>query len=265
LKKIWRSIPQTVAAFCAAAFTSTGTGFAADAPEDKWQFSATLPIWAAGIEGDVTVRGVKSDIDIGFGDLVDHLDASFALALEARKGKFGLYAGGSYMKFSADGRGARGVTGDAELKFFIGEAGMSYRLFKTDGAHPFILEATAGMRYWAIDTDLKLTGPGGTVLVDHENKKELYDPVFGLRASKYLNAKWHLDMEGDIGGFGISDDSSDLSWGAAGLVSYDAARWITLSAGYKALTVETSEGSGAKKNGADIIMHGLLITAKLTF
>ncbi len=98
-----------------------------------------------------------------------------------------------------------------------------------------------------------------------DSKTELLDPVFGLRASQYLNPKWHLDFQGDVGGFGISDNTSDLTWSAAGLVSYDAAKWLTLSAGYKALSVDTSEGSGAKEKGGDIIMHGLLIAARLQF
>ena len=56
-------------------WTMTGKGLAAEPQDDKWQFGVTVPLWAAGIEGDVTVRGVKSDLDVGFDDLADHLDA----------------------------------------------------------------------------------------------------------------------------------------------------------------------------------------------
>ncbi len=251
-----------------ALLTTTGIGFAAEAPEDKWQFGVIVPIWAPGIDGDVTVRGVESDIDVGFDDLADHLDASFALGLEARRNKFGLFAGVGYMKFSADGNAFRGTEVEAEMKFLIADAGMSYCLVKTAGEHPFILEATAGIRYWAIENELEfrvVTPSGGTAVVNIDNKTELLDPVFGLRASQYLSPKWHLDFQGDVGGFGISDNTSDLTWSAAGLVSYDAARWCTLSAGYKALSVDTSDGSGTREKGANIVMHGLLLTAKLTF
>ena len=256
---------STLAFVSLALITPTGIGFAAEAPEDKWQFDVTLPIWAAGINGDVTVRGVTSDLDVGFDDLTDHLDASFSLGLEARRNKFGLYAGVGYMKFSADGEGSGGAKGDAELTFVIADAGMSYRLLKTDGKRPFVLEATAGVRYWHMDTELQLNGPTGRVLVDADEQKDLLDPVFGLRASLYLNQKWHLDFQGDVGGFDISDDSSDLTWSAAGLMSYDVARWLTLSAGYKALGLENSEDSGVEEHGVDIVMHGLLLTAKFKF
>ncbi len=258
----------TLAMVSLALLMTTGIGFAAEAQEDKWQFGVTVPIWTPGIDGDVTVRGVKSDLDVGFDDLWDHLDASFALGLEARRNKFGLFAGVGYMKFSADGKGRRGSEVDAEMKFLVADAGMSYCLVKTTGEHPFILEATAGIRYWVIENelDLRLPTPGGGIAaVNVDSKTELLDPVFGFRASQYLNPKWHLDFQGDVGGFGISDDTSDLTWSAAGLVSYDAAKWITLSSGYKALSLDTSEGSGASKKGADLIFHGLLLTARLNF
>ncbi len=115
----------TLIALSVAMLAMAETSPAAEAQEDKWQFGVTVPLFAAGIDGDVTVRGVKSDIDVGFDDLVDHLDASFALGLEARRNKFGFYAGVSYMKFSADGKGLRGSEIDAELKFLVADAGMS--------------------------------------------------------------------------------------------------------------------------------------------
>ena len=252
---------STLALVSLALITPTGIGFAAEAPEDKWQFGVTLPIWAAGINGDVTVAGVTSDLDVGFDDLMDHLDASFSIGLEARRNKFGLYGGVGYMKFTADGEGDRGGEGDVELTFIIADAGISYRLMKTEGERPFVLEGTAGVRYWHMDLDLELTGPTGRVLVDGDEQKDLLDPVIGLRASQYLNQKWHLDFQGDIGGFGVSDNSSDLTWSAAGLVSYDVARWLTLSGGYKALGVDSSDDD----QGLDIVMHGLLLTAKFKF
>src|SRR6185369_5162535 len=142
------------------------------------------------------------------------------------------------------------------------EAGMAYRLARVGEQHPFILEAIAGVRYWYIGTELEITGPQGGILVDSDSHKNLIDPIIGLRGSQYLNAKWHLDFQGDIGGFGISNDSSDLCWSAAGLVTWDAKRWLSLSAGYKALATDFEEGSGNKKNGVDIIMHGVLLTAQ---
>ena len=243
----------------------TGSGFAADAPEDPWRFSVTLPVWAPGIDGDLTVRGQTADVDVKFDDLKDSLDAALSLGFEVRKERFGFYAGFGYMKFSSDASGRGGADAEAELKFLVAEAAMADRLTKVGEQRPFSLEAIAGVRYWYIGTELEITGPQGGTIVDSDSHKNLIDPIIGLRASQYLNAKWHLDFQGDIGGFGISDDSSDFCWSAAGLVTWDAKRWLSLSAGYKALATDIEEGSGTSKKGVDIIMHGVLLTAQFKF
>jgi hypothetical protein len=256
---------HTLAALMAVLWMMAGTGFAADGQESPWQFGVTVPLWAAGIDGDVTVQGVKQDVKINFDQLKEHLDASFALGLEARKGKFGLYTGVGYMKFSADGTAAGGTSADTELKFLIADAGASYRLAKAGEEHPFILEALAGIRYWHTEADSTIKDPAGVVLFDGGKKRDLLDPVVGLRASQYLTQKLHLDVQGDIGGFGISDNQADLDWSATGLVSYDVAKWFSLSAGYKALALDFSRGSGASENGANIIMNGFLLAARFNF
>lgn len=256
---------HTMAALSVALLTMAGTGSAADKQDDEWQFGVTVPLWAVGIDGDVTVRGVTSDVDIGFDDLTDDLDVSLSLGLEARKGKMGLYAGFGYMKWEWDGMTSGGARADAELELLIVDAGGSYRLYRSEGERPLVIEGIAGIRYWATKSDLKITAPGGGVLLDADNDRDLVDPIIGLRASKYLTRKLHLDFQGDIGGFGISNDTSDFTWSAAGLVSYDVARWFTASAGYKALALDTESGSGTSKRGLDVVFHGAMLAAKFKF
>ena len=142
---------------------------------------------------------------------------------------------------------------------------MSYQLVRTSSEHPFILEATLGIRYWGTKNELKVKDGGGTVLFDDDKNRDLLDPMIGLRGSQYLTQKCHLDFAGDIGGFGISDNQSDLDWSATGLVSYDFAKWFTLSGGYKAVGLDASKGSGTSKNGVNIVMNGFLIAAKFKF
>lgn len=253
------------AAVSAVLLTMAGNGFTADPNDDSWQFGITVPLWAPSIEGDVTVRGRTADVDVGFDDLKDHLDAALSLGIELRKRSYGFYGDFGYMKFSADASGANGASGDADLKFIVGNAGGFFRLADTGGESPFILEMTAGLRYWYVGTELELTGPLGIVEVDSGDIKRLYDPVVGLRLTEYLTTKLHLDLAGDVGGFEITSDSSDLTWSGKGLLSYDVARWFTLSAGYYALALEESSGSGTSERGIDIIMHGVMLAAKFKF
>ena len=251
---------HTLAALSVAALTLAGTGFTASGQDNNWHFGATIPLWAPQIDGNVTVQGHQDNTHISFSDLKDHLDASFSLGLEARKEKFGLFTGFSYMRFSVGGTPVAD-----ELKVYIVNGGVSYQLVKTDGEHPFILEATAGLRYWGTRNKLTIRDSGGALLFQGTKDRDLYDPVVGLRGSQYLTRKLHLDFAGDVGGFGLSDSQSTLDWSAAGMVSYDFAKWFTLSGGYQALALDASKGSGANKNGIDLIFHGVLVAAKFKF
>jgi len=238
----------------------------ANAPNpDAWQFGVTIPLWAPQIDGNTTTKGVQQDVHISFDQLKDHLDASFSMAVEVHKGKFGIYGDVGYMKFTGNPTAANGDKADWDLKFLVSDAGMSYLLIKTESKHPFLLAGTLGVRYWYVDLDLKVKDSLGNVLLNGSSTKDLLDPMIGLRGSQYFTKKLHLDFAGDIGGFGFSDNQAELDWSATGVVTYDFTKWFNLSAGYKALAVDASKGSGASKNGLDLVFHGALIAANLKF
>jgi hypothetical protein len=243
--------------------TMTGTSLADDGG-DRWRFDVTVPLWAAGIDGDVTVRGVTRDVSIEFDKLKDHLDAAFSLAVDARKGKLGFFGGVSYLKFSADADAA-GTHGSDKLKLLFGGAGISYQLYKSGGPHPFLLFGTLGVRGWDTKNELRVTGRRGEVLVDASKDQYLVDPEIGLGASFFLTPKLHLDFSGDVGGGDLSDNTADVDWSAAGVITYDFKSWFSLSGGYQAIGLDYSKGSGIDKNGLNIILHGLLIAATLKF
>ena len=226
--------------------------------DDPWQFGVTVPVWAAALDGNVTLRGRTKDVNLSFDELKDHLDASFAIGLDARKGPFGLFTDVGYLKFSAN-------ADDIILKLVISDYGASYRLLKLGEERPFILEGTAGLRYWYVGSDLTIRGPGGDALVRRDTIYRLYDPMVGARASQYLLEKLHADFGADIGGFGISHNQADLDWSASAVMTYDLFKWLSLSAGYKALAIDVHENSGNHKKGVDLTMHGLLLAAKLKF
>jgi hypothetical protein len=243
-------------------------GFAADEAqaqsEAPWQFGVTVPLWGAGIDGNATILGHQQDVNVSFSQLKDHLKASFGLALNAQKGKFGLSGDVGYMEFSGAFAGPLGGNTSADLKFVMANAGVSYLLVKTGEEHPFLLAGTAGIRYWHTDTSLTFRGPRGVVNLNGGQTKDLVQPVLGLRGSQYLTPKLHLDFSGDIGGFDINN-KTDWTWSAAGLATYDFRKWLSLSAGYKALGLDESNGSGASKNGLNIVMHGPLILVTIKF
>src|SRR5215211_100730 len=73
-----------------------------------WQFTIAAPGWMAGLDGTIGIRGVNADIDIGFDQILQHLDMIFAMRAEARKGPFGIYGELIYIGLS-DGAQINGL------------------------------------------------------------------------------------------------------------------------------------------------------------
>jgi hypothetical protein len=49
------------------------------------------------------------------------------------------------------------------------------------------------------------------------------------------------------------------------VATYDFTKWFSLSDGYQAVALDESQGSGASRNGVNLIFNGALIAAKFTF
>jgi hypothetical protein len=229
-----------------------------------WQFGVTVPAWIAGIDGNVTVLGHQQDVNVDFNTLREHLDQSLSLGLNVRKGRLGIYGDVGYMKFSGGFNGPFGGNTSANLKFLVSDGGLSYVLFKAGDERPFVLSANAGVRYWYTDTSLTFHGPLGNVVLSGGKTRDIVDPVLGLSASQFLTRKLHLDFSVDGGGFDINNDT-DWTWSATGVVTYDIWRWLSVSAGYKALALDEASGSGGNKNGVNLIFNGVLIAAQIKF
>ena len=255
--------------------TATTTSTPATAPTmaapattdaDAWKFEVALPLWASGISGNATMFGRQENVNVSFNTLREHLDTVLGIALAAQKGKVGVFGDVSYMKFSASATKTVGpgeVKASLGLKFLLANAGLTYQLVKTESEHPVLLEGTAGVRYWYTDTRIALSAPGGPAVFEHSGTQNVYDPVFGLRASQYLTSKLHLDIAGDGGGFNINN-STDWTWSAEGSLAYDFTKWFTASAGYQAIGLDESNGgTGTNKKGVDVIFSG--VTIDLTF
>ena len=67
---------------------------------EPWHFTIAAPGWVAGLDGTIGVRGVNADINIGFDQILQHLDMIFAMRAEAQKGPFGIYGEVIYIGLS---------------------------------------------------------------------------------------------------------------------------------------------------------------------
>ena len=230
---------------------------------DQWRLIMPAYFWLSGLVCNVTVQGHKANVGLSFGDIVDHTDIGFQTYAELRKEKFGFYAQPNYLKLSASGS-ANGVKADLDSQLWIVEAGGFYQVGKWGAERPLTIEALAGVRYWNLHDNVTVTEPG-PVVVKAANTDWLIDPLVGLRARKNWTEKFFTTVQADVGGFGVSSDSSDFTWQVVPLVGYEFNKWFSVAAGYCALGLQERKGSGVDENSARITMHGVLIGFNFDF
>ncbi len=181
---------------------------------DKWQFGAEVYLWGASVD----VRPTRGDsIEIGFSDIIDHLDFGFMTTLGARKGKWSLLADFIYINVSDDEQGTADLIGfpirtsyDARVQTWLVTAGGGYTVLETDR---FNLDLLVGTRYLWLDTSLKFQI--GPFKIKATPDTRSWDGIIGVRGKADLSDKWYLSYYLD-GGTG----DTDFTWQAKAGLNY---------------------------------------------
>jgi hypothetical protein len=238
-----------------------------DAQSD-WEFQAAPYFWALSMDGDVTVKGRKADVDVSFSDIWDELNIALMLEYEARKGNWGLWGNTIYADLGGSDTHAGPLTIEPTATVLWQGAGGSYRMGTWDladssGKHtPSVtVDTYFGIRYTYLDVDLDIKG-----LDDIDKSEDWLEPLVGVRTLWNLSERWSVNLAGDIGGVAFG---SDFAWSAFGLIGYrfslfgeDNANAI---AGYRALSQDYSDGHGSDKFEWDITLHGPVLGLVITF
>jgi hypothetical protein len=113
---------------------------------EPWQITVGGPGWLAGVSGTTGFHGINSNVDVGIGQILKHINVIYSLSGEVRKGRFGVLGDLLYLNAQA-GTGERsGLVSkvDLGLQQFLGEFFASYRV--VEGPHGW-LDLLAGFRY----------------------------------------------------------------------------------------------------------------------
>ena len=252
-----------------------------------WTFSLTPYFWATSLNGSSTVKGRTVDIDAGFFDILEHTQfpkGLFQLAAlgEARYGRFGLLTDIAYMKLGLGAslmrsrgvdrlNGVVGVSAGLTVEMVIAELAAAYEIARWNGltspASSTALDLYAGGRAWWQRADAQFTVSGTANVFDltfsragvvsAKGDVSWFDPVVGARLRHQFAPAWNLVVSGDVGGFGVG---SKFSWQALATLDYEFYRGKSVSwsgmAGYKALSVDYSQGAGLTHYEYDVTMHG---------
>jgi len=121
---------------------------------EPWHFTIAAPGWMAGMDGTIGVRGVNADIDIGFDQILQHLDMIFAMRAEAQKGPFGIYGELIYIGLS-DGAQINGLINNVheQVDLTLVDGALSWRLINQPRVS---LDFAAGTHYTSVYEQLEL-------------------------------------------------------------------------------------------------------------
>jgi len=236
---------------------------------DVWEFSVAPYLWLSGLDGTVAAKGVESEFDVPFSDIIDVLDFAFFGQAEARRGKLSFTGALAYAKLSTDSARATGsilpnappgdLRVDTVVDILTVEAAANYEVASApvfgDGRR-IALDVRAGFRAWWLENDVEAELDPGSPLAPfkrkfHENGGWV-DLVIGARVRAQPTEKIGLVLSGDVGGFGIGS-SSKLTWSAAAFGTYQITEHWQLAAGWRGIDVD--------QDTADVFESGPLIGA----
>jgi len=212
---------------------------------NQWTFDVSLYGLAASMSGNVTVKGISSDVDVGFDKVWEHLQFGAMGSARVGYGRWGLSTEVIYM----DLEGVKGPFTVTAQQWLVQPA-LEYSVCQYFGVY-------AGTRYNNIALDLN--GPLGK---NPSGTHEWWDPIVGGLVSLPIWKSISLHVKGDIGGFGAG---SDLTWQAYPYLNWQISKLASVQAGYRLLYTDYETGSGLNRFKYDMLTSGPQVGFTLHF
>jgi len=222
----------------------------------RWTFDWAPYYWSASISGSLAIDGQDVDLEGGGdGGLGPPALLGYLGHFEAHHGPWSFCFAPIFINAS-DMAGGQPPTTDANVT-------IKAQVHEAFVAHEFGQgwEWMAGARYQQLETDMDLS-VGGIPTSSHESSKTWTDPIVGLRYSTQLGGDWSLHTRADIGGFGLG---SDFVWNASALARYKFTELFGMTLGYRALSFDFEDGSGAGRVTYNLSMFGPIIGVSFSF
>ena len=237
--------------------------------EETWT-DLGIYLFALGIEGDVQIRNVSADVDLGFDDIVDDLDLTYMVYLEHRRDKWSFIGDLAYLKLEDDESVAFDrrilsleVELDAEFEQTTFEGFVGYRILEREyGTADLGLDLLVGARYTKLEIDLSseatLLGPNLSLSRENDRAKDedWTDTVLALRLQYGGDKGWGSSFWIDVG-----DGSDSNSKQFMALASFRGDSNWRFIGGYRYLNLEYETGSGTSTFDIDLDYSGPLFAA----
>jgi hypothetical protein len=209
---------------------ASGTSGGAQTGE-PWRFTITPYAWMAGLDGQVGVRNVAGDVDIGFSDILRKLRFAAMAYGEARRGPYVLGMDALYVSLE-DGHGTafRGGSGSVNLaqKQLVLQPLAGYTL----GDQLWGVDFVVGARYWNLNADLDVESSRRPES-ERSDTRSWVDAIGGLR--------FHLMPIGDVRFTGSVDGGGGgarSTWQGYASLGLDLTASWTAALAYRSLAVD---------------------------
>ena len=153
-----------------------------------WAFRIEPYGWLTGIDGSTGIGPIITDIDQSFSDIFDNINMAAALQFEARHGRWGFIADGFYADLGNSGSpsGPLYDSVDVDMKQFIGELAVAYRVYESPSA---FVDVYGGMRYNDLSMDFEASLDPAGIQSASESASERIASGLGERATAIVEPK----------------------------------------------------------------------------
>ncbi|MGH6920823.1 MAG: hypothetical protein ACREJ0_24335 [Geminicoccaceae bacterium] len=191
-----RGLALTALAMLAGATSAVAQSTDTPATGDRWLLRVAPYLWATAMEGNATVAGIKSDVDVPFSDILKDLSLGAMLLADAQKGRVGIAVNGLFARVSPDNE-VGGVEIDTTsdtvqlgVAPYYRVVDWTYRESSSGKPLRLIVEPEAGFRFTYLRAALEVRG-GRSV----DKSESWVEPLIGSRFGLDLADRWTIAAE----------------------------------------------------------------------
>jgi hypothetical protein len=167
-------------------------------------------LWFSGLSGNVGAAGQPpAPVSVSFSDVFKQLNIGMMTNMDVRRKRVGVYTDLIFMSLSSDQKttpiGNTYIGFTANVKELILDPQLYVRVVEKERGS---IDAIGGGRFWHLNNSLDLFPPNNQTTVTAGQTESWIDPVFGARGRLNLNKGLFLNLNGDVGGFGVGSQQT---------------------------------------------------------
>jgi hypothetical protein len=230
------------------------------AREDEWRFTIAFPmIWTPDINGKI--RGDEPiDFTIEFKDILENLSFGLMFELYANRGPYGLAFRSNFMRVEDENSrsGLLDTRIETTLDMGVNDLLASFRVHDK-------VRLVTGVRHVLAKLDVDIYSTLGPVDVINESinvtDDNMFDLLLGINFNHWINDKWGLMLNADLGVAGDNDRNYSAEFRALYRISDLHNFWF----GYRYLDIGNDSTEGDITYEVDMIQQGLTLGWAFTF